>query len=530
MDQAVNPIDFLLPELVTLLGADHVVTEAGEREFFSTDVYRHADENAAVVLSPGTIDELAAAVALCTSHKLPVVPRGGGLSYTGGFLPVEKNTAIIDMRRLDRIIEVNAEDMYVTVECGATWKSLYEKLQPLGLRTPYFGPMSGYASSVGGALSQGSIFLGSTQYGSTAESVLSLSVVLADGSIINTGSASASNHSNPFFRHYGPDITGLFLHDAGALGFKAKVSLRLIKTPAASGFIAFTFPTYDAQLAAMSEIARRGLAAECFGADPYIWGMRLWDEDLSRDTKRLIGVIKSAPSLVKGLLAGAKTVLGGRKALSDVTYAMNISVDGNSQAAVEHSLAEIRKIVGETGTEIPATVPAAIRGTPFMAPNDLLGPKGQRWAPSHAIAPHSRIKPLIDGFYDFIAERKTIIEEHGIEIGYVCFAISTNCILFEPMFYWPGARQRYHERMISPAYLAKLPVQPPNPAADAAMKQLREDLVLFWAQQGCAHLQIGKTYRYLDYRQPSFRHLLEQLKAAVDPEGLVNPGSLGLHS
>jgi FAD/FMN-containing dehydrogenase len=62
------------------------------------------------------------------------------------------------------------------------------------------------------------------------------------------------------------------------------------------------------------------------------------------------------------------------------------------------------------------------------------------------------------------------------------------------------------------------------------MKQLREDLVLFWAQQGCAHLQIGKTYRYLDYRQPSFRHLLEQLKEAVDPEGLVNPGSLGLHS
>jgi FAD/FMN-containing dehydrogenase len=518
----------LVTELEALLGAAHVLTAADERDFYSTDVYRHADADAALVLSPGSLEELSAAVALCTQHNIAVVPRGGGLSYTGGFLPVQERTAIIDMRRLDRIIEINAEDMYVTVECGATWKSLYEALKPLGLRTPYFGPMSGYASSVGGALSQGSIFLGSTQYGSTAESVLSLSVVLADGSVVTTGSAGAESQSNPFFRHYGPDLTGLFLHDAGALGFKARASLRLIKTPAHSGFIAFTFGTHADLLAAMSEISRQGLAAECFGADPYIWGMRLWDEDLSRDTKRLLGVIKSAPSLLKGLLAGARTVLGGRKALSDVTFAMNISVDGNSAAAVETSLAAIRKIVGDSGREMEATVPAAIRGMPFLEPNDLLGPKGQRWAPSHGIAPHSRIKSLVDGFNAFLAERAGVIAEHGIETGFVCFAISTNAILFEPMFYWPGARQRYHERMISPAYLAKLPVQPPNPAADAAMRQLREDLVRFWESQGCAHLQIGKTYRYLESRAPALRHLLEQVKAAVDPAGLVNPGSLGL--
>jgi FAD/FMN-containing dehydrogenase len=69
---------------------------------------------------------------------------------------------------------------------------------------------------------------------------------------------------------------------------------------------------------------------------------------------------------------------------------------------------------------------------------------------------------------------------------------------------------------------------PPNPAADAAMRQLREELVKFWAAQGCAHLQIGKTYRYLETRQPNFRHLVEQIKACVDPKGLINPGSLGL--
>jgi FAD/FMN-containing dehydrogenase len=530
MDQLTIPtrLDSVEAELTTLLGADHVITAAPEREFYSSDVYRHADVDASLVLSPGTVEELSAAIALCTSNKIAIVPRGGGLSYTGGFLPVRTRTAIIDMRRLDRIIEVNEQDMYVTVECGATWRSLYEKLKPLGLRTPYFGPMSGYASTVGGALSQGSIFLGSTQYGTTAESVLSLSVVLADGKIIDTGSAATANAPNPFFRHYGPDLTGIFLHDAGALAFKARVTLRLLKTPAATGFVSFTFASYPELLAAMSEISRRGLAAECFGADPYIWGMRLWDEDIARDTKRLLGVIKSAPSLMKGLAKGARTVIGGRKALSDVTYAMNVAVDGNCQAAVEHSLIEIRGIAARGGREIDATVPAAIRGTPFLAPNDLLGPKGHRWAPSHAIVPHSRAVKLVDAFKSFLAERSDIVTEHGIEHGFVCFAISTNAILFEPMFYWPGAPQPYHQRMIDPGYLAKLPVLPPNPTADAAMRQLREDLVRFWAEQGCAHLQIGKTYHYHATRGPNFLHLLEQLKSAVDPDGLMNPGSLGL--
>jgi D-lactate dehydrogenase (cytochrome) len=57
---------------------------------------------------------------------------------------------------------------------------------------------------------------------------------------------------------------------------------------------------------------------------------------------------------------------------------------------------------------------------------------------------------------------------------------------------------------------------------------LRLDLVAFWAEQGCAHLQIGKTYRYLENLQAPARTLLQHVKAAVDPNNLVNPGALGL--
>jgi hypothetical protein len=111
----------------------------------------------------------------------------------------------------------------------------------------------------------------------------------------------------------------------------------------------------------------------------------------------------------------------------------------------------------------------------------------------------------------------------------VTFAISTTAIILEPMLYWPGARELYHERIIAPAHLAKLPRLEPSPEAAEFMRQLRSDLTLFWMSEGCAHLQIGKTYRYLESRQPPVRALVEGIKALVDPQGLVNPGSLGLN-
>jgi FAD/FMN-containing dehydrogenase len=518
--------DLPIDELSALLGAENVLTDPANLTFYSTDVYRRADFDAAIVIRPGTVEELAQAIGLCTDRRLTVIPRGGGLSYTAGFLPVRPSSVIVDLLRLDRIVEINPTDMYVTVECGASWRALYEALRPLGLRTPYFGPMSGYYSTIGGALSQGSIFLGSTQYGTTAESVMTLDVVLADGSVLATGSAGGADKTGPFFRNYGPDLAGLFLNDAGAFGFKARATLRLIRTPEHSGFVSFTFKTHADLLGAMSEVGRRGLAAECYGADPYIWGMRLWDSDLGRDVQRMVGVIKSGRSLVAGVKDAVRIAVTGRQALKDVEYAMNIAVDGRSQAEVDYALDEIRAIAAK-GREVEASAPRAVRGTPFMPPNDILGPRGERWSPSHGIAPHSRIVAVTDALHRFFEDRSDLLEQHHIEWGYVAFAISTTAILLEPMLYWPGARELYHERMIAPGHLAKLPDLAPAPETAEVMRQLRSDLTQFWLTQRCAHLQIGKTYRYMESRQPVVRNVLDGVKGLVDPHGLVNPGALG---
>jgi FAD/FMN-containing dehydrogenase len=520
-------LTLLQAELSTLLSADNVQSDHRDLEFYSTDVYRRAQHDAVLVIRPLSAALLAQAIKLCTSRGFAVIPRGAGLSYTGGYLPVEPRSVLLDLSGLNKILTIHKQDMYVTVEAGCSWRSLYEALRPLGFRTPYFGPMSGYASTVGGALSQGSVFLGSTQYGTTAESTLGLEVALADGSLLTTGSAGGQYCDSPFFRTFGPDLTGLFLNDCGAFGIKTKATLRLIKTPDYSGFLTFTFDSHGDLLAAMSAVSRESLAAECFGADPYIWNMRLWDSDLGTDLTRLTGVVKANRSMIGGIKDAVRMATAGRRALGEVAFAMNVAIDGHSQGEIDRAMQRIREIAKD-GREVEASTPRAVRGTPFLPPDDILGPRGQRWAPIHGIAPHSRAAEMVTAMHDYFESRADEINALGIEWGYVTFAISTGAILIEPMLYWPGKRELYHDRMVSPKRLAKLESYEDQPPVVAMIKSIRQDLVEMWTRFGCAHLQIGKTYSFVESRREEPKNLLLAMKRLVDPQSRINPGSLGL--
>ena len=88
---------------------------------------------------------------------------------------------------MNRLIELNREDMYVRVEAGMSWKALHEALEGTGLTTPYWGTLSGLHATVGGGMSQNSIFWGSGRHGSAANSVIGLEVVLASGEVTRVG-------------------------------------------------------------------------------------------------------------------------------------------------------------------------------------------------------------------------------------------------------------------------------------------------------------------------------------------------------
>ena len=114
----------LIEALAAIVGPAHVLVEEAQRRFFSVDL---AAEGALVacVAQPGSAEELSRVVAHSTGAGYAVIPRGGGFSYTGGYRPGEERTVMVDLRRMNRIVEINAQDLYVTVECGCTWRELY---------------------------------------------------------------------------------------------------------------------------------------------------------------------------------------------------------------------------------------------------------------------------------------------------------------------------------------------------------------------------------------------------------------------
>jgi FAD/FMN-containing dehydrogenase len=483
---------------------------------------------ALAVIRPRNKDELALAVKTAVDMGVAVVPRGGGMSYTSGYVPAEPDSVLIDISSMNRILEINETDMTVTVEAGCTWNALFEALKPKGLRTPFWGSLSGLFATIGGGMSQNAVFWGCGLNGSAVDSALGFEVVQADGRIVKTGARTAGA-TGAFWRPYGPDLTGLFAADTGAMGFKATVTLRLQKEAKAFAYASFSFKTADKLLPAMSEIGRSGIASECFAFDPGLQRVRMKRESLAKDAKALMNVMKKSGSVLGALKDAAQITLAGRSFLDDVPYSAHMIIEGRSQAAVDADLAEAKHICAQFGgEEIENTIPKIMRANPFAPVNSMLGPEGERWVPVHALVPHSKTVEALRGIEAIFGKAAAEIEAHGVITGFLFVPVGTTAFVIEPVFLWPDETTEIHAHYVEKAHFAKLKGFDSRPETRALVNRLRKELVDYFHELGAAHLQIGKAYRYYDSLNEPARELVDVIKAKVDPMRRVNPGSLGL--
>ncbi len=516
----------LLEGLGSIVGQPNLLVDDENRLFYSTDVYRRADVLAVAVVRPGTVEELQAVVRLCSQHKSPLVVRGGGASYTDGYLPVRPNTVSIDMARLNRI-EVNAEDMYVTVEAGLTWAKLFETLSAQGLRTPFWGPFSGIAATVGGSMSQYAINYGSGLYGVSAESLTGMDIVLANGDLLSTGSAGGGN-GTPYCRFYGPDLTGLFVGEAGALGIKARISMRLMARPLGFAACSFGFPDADSTLDAMTEIAKLGVVAQNFGLDPRQQKTALTRMESANPLEAARSVFMSARNPLDGFLQVARMGLAGRNFLKRATYSAHFSCEGVTKREAKSKLAEVRKIGRRYGAEVANSIPTFFNAEPFMELVPILGPNGERWKPTHGILPFSKLKKHNADFERLMDEYRDRMQKHKVQMTRMLMSFSTNGFIYEPTFLWEDEQTIYHHRMYPADLLPDVPQHPPNPEGLALVKEIKQRISDLCVENGACHMQIGKDYPYLETRKPEVRDFVQQLKRLLDPEDLMNPGALGL--
>jgi glycolate oxidase len=187
---------------------------------------------------------------LANKEKIPVTPRGSGTSAVGGALAA-KGGILLDLSRMDHILEIDKENGYVVVEPGVICNSLNAALAP----THFFPPDPGSANlaSLGGMVSTNASGNRALKYGTTKHYVLGLEVVLADGRVIHTGSVLGKTSS-------GYDLTQLFTNAEGTLGIITKIILKVLPIPEYTAFAEARFSSTLDTGKAVREILTSGIA------------------------------------------------------------------------------------------------------------------------------------------------------------------------------------------------------------------------------------------------------------------------------
>ena len=200
------------------------------------------------VLWPVEEGEVVKILQYANDHIIPVTGWGAGSSLEGNPMPV-KGGIVLDFGMMNRILSIREEDFQADVEPGVIYKDLNKKLRHKGL---FFPPDPGADATVGGMISNNSSGTRTVKYGSARDNILRLSVVLANGEVIRTGTRASKTSS-------GYDLTDLITGSEGTLGIITRATLRLTGLPAEFSAVISTFPSVDAAGRAVFDIIRSGL-------------------------------------------------------------------------------------------------------------------------------------------------------------------------------------------------------------------------------------------------------------------------------
>jgi glycolate oxidase len=199
---------------------------------------------------PTTTAEVSAAVKVAAAHGVPIVPRGAGSSLCGGSQAVD-GALTLSLERMNRVLAVDQANQAVVVEPGVMNADISLATAPHGLFYPP-DPASKDFCSIGGNIATNAGGLCCVKYGVTRDYVQRLEVVLADGSVIETGHDTIKGVA-------GLDMTGLFVGSEGTLGIVTRMRLRLRPSPTGASTMVAFFPTLGAAGAAVSAITASGL-------------------------------------------------------------------------------------------------------------------------------------------------------------------------------------------------------------------------------------------------------------------------------
>ena len=476
MVQSGLQFEMIRSELAEVVGDANISTTETDRLVYATDWFwlpqmwmdrGEQPRKPDYIVRPGSAEEVSAVLKIANVYRIPVIPWGGGSGSQGGALSVFGGI-ILDMKRINRILDIDEQSLTVTAQAGINGKQLEWAVNEKGLMLPHY-PASANCATLGGYLAPRGTGTISTKYGKAEDLVLRMQVVLPDGHILRT--PIVPQHAA------GPDFFRLFLGSEGTFGVITEATMQLDYLPQARLLRAVLFNDLTQAIEAGRQIMTRRL-------DPFV--IRLYDpQSTASRIRKILGYE----------LEGAYMVLG---------------FDGDPDlAALQEEKA--MDIIGQFGAKNLGREPGEAwwkhRYDFYYPPQSLKLP--WMYGTTETVTTYDKIERL------YYAEKKAV--EEGFADWDIDFIGH-----FSHWFHW-GVMVYTRFIIKNPPEDAKEAVRLHNRVWNTAMTAVMENGGMVNEHHG-----VGlKLSRYMQRQYGDAWPLLERIKKALDPNGIMNPGKVG---
>jgi glycolate oxidase len=291
-----------IKKLKEIVGANNVSDNIADLYVYASDASVH-HAMPAVIVRPKTTEEVQKIVRYANKNKVPIVPRGAGSGTSGHTVPIDGGI-ILDMKRMNRILDIRPEDMLVKVEPGVVDDDLNRALKEYGLFYPP-APASSRIATIGGEIAANASGVRSVKYGATRDYVYGMKVVLANGDLVNLG-------SNTRVHSAGYQLERLIVGSEGTLGVVVEATMGIVPIPKYRCLAVANFNKLEDAGNAISDIISSG-------SQPSM--LELMDK---------VGIIAVNKAMDLGLPEVAAIIL--------------FEADGNVKAAVDFEIKKMREI------------------------------------------------------------------------------------------------------------------------------------------------------------------------------------------
>ena len=424
------------------------------------------------VARPSSVETLQAVLRRANESGTPVYVRGAGSMYAGGVHP-HQNGLVLDMTGLNNIVDIDLARGVVVVEPGVRFGALLKALRPHGM-TIGIVPLTGPTATIGGAAASHALGTGSVRYQSFADEVLGLEVVLADGQVLRTGSAALEN-AGYFARHaFGPDLTGLFLGADATLGVISKLALWLHPLPAARKTFCVGFPNTADGAKCIAHLQAQELMGD-------VWYASIYDQ-----------------MAIQGRMSAA---FPEQPAAKWPKFALGLDIGGLDEAQIQQTIQRITSVAADhNGQEFAAFNEVFYRKLRYdetfwysfagYFSRSRCGLLMTSLPADRVPAFYNTINEMREKFADFMWAPGAIVCRRGLHGGVIAF--------YDEQTQWQ--------------------------AMQTAFKACTQALL----EIGCVPYKSGKIWAQHMQALESHHGALSQIKAALDINGIMSPGNLGL--